>query len=169
MRLLIVRHGVAAEREDFAATGKDDDLRPLTTDGRRKMRRIAKGLLAITEPPDLLVASPLTRAMQTAKILAELYGVQAGATVDALRPDSPLPMFAEWAGQQTVHSTIAIVGHEPHLSELTTWLMSGRTESRIVLKKGGACLLSFEGSVRRGEGMLEWLATPSQLRLLGAS
>ena len=169
MRLLVVRHAIAMEREAFAATGKDDDLWPLTRTGRRKMRQAAKGLLHLAGRPDLLVTSPLTRARQTAKILADIYGVKVVATVDVLRPESPLPMFAAWASQQAGHSTIAIVGHEPHLSGLVTWLMSGGTEPRIVLKKGGACLLSFDGNPRRGKGVLEWLAKPSQLRVFGAS
>ena len=166
MQLLIVRHAVAVERETFAATGKPDDLRPLTPDGRRKMRRIAKGIKSMVEHIDLLATSPLTRAEQTAQILAKAYGIEIGEVVEALRPDSPLQMFAEWARNHSPRSAITIVGHEPHLSELVTWLMTGASESRIALKKGGACFLSFDGAVGRAEGNLEWLATPSQLRRL---
>jgi phosphohistidine phosphatase len=44
MKLLIVRHAIAEEREDFARTGKDDRLRPLTDDGRKRMKQGARGL-----------------------------------------------------------------------------------------------------------------------------
>jgi hypothetical protein len=44
--------------------------------------------------------------------------------------------------------------------------MTGSNDSRIELKKGGACMLSFDSSIRRESGMLSWLLTPRQLRAL---
>jgi phosphohistidine phosphatase len=167
VQLLVIRHAVAVERVSFEATGKHDDLRPLTPDGRRKMRRIAKGLQCMVGRPSLLATSPLTRAVQTAEILADVYGMKIGDTVEALRPGSRVTMFAHWANEHDADATIAIVGHEPHLSGLVSWLMCGDTESHIALKKGGACLLMIEGQVRRASATLEWLLTPAQLRQLG--
>jgi phosphohistidine phosphatase len=60
--------------------------------------------------------------------------------------------------------TVAIVGHEPHLSGLVTWLMTGQIDSRLELKKGAACLLRFERAPGEGEATLRWALTPSQLR-----
>jgi hypothetical protein len=37
-------------------------------------------------------------------------------------------------------------------------------EPRVELKKGGACLLRFDGKPRRAGAILEWLLTPAQLR-----
>ncbi|HEY4219116.1 MAG TPA: histidine phosphatase family protein [Gemmatimonadaceae bacterium] len=168
MQLLIVRHAIALSRETFSATGKDDDLRPLTQDGRRKMRRIAKGLQSLAGHPDVLAASPLTRAQETGQILAEVYGMKLGAPVEALRPEAHFTMFATWTRELDDEATlIAVVGHDPHLSGLVTWLMSGNTEPTVTLKKGGACLLKFDGRVRRSGPVMDWLLTPSQLRQLG--
>jgi phosphohistidine phosphatase len=75
-----------------------------------------------------------------------------------------LEEFEEWARERTDTDVLAIVGHEPHLSMLVTWLMTGSQESRIQLKKGGACLLEFESVPRRNSGTLLWLLTPRQLR-----
>ncbi len=44
MKLLVVRHGAAMEREDFVHTGESDDLRPLTDEGKAEMKLIAAGL-----------------------------------------------------------------------------------------------------------------------------
>jgi phosphohistidine phosphatase len=162
MQLLVIRHGIAVEREAFAATGKSDDLRPLTPDGRRKMRRIAKALRRMIEP-DLLATSPLTRARQTAEIVAEAYETEIDVTIESLRPTAKFPDFVRWAATQDESSTVAIFGHDPHLSGLVSWLMSAATSPNVVLKKGGACLLSFDGAVRRGSAMLEWLLRPEQL------
>src|SRR5690242_10606501 len=70
LRVLAVRHAIAVEREDFAKDGGTDALRPLTKTGRRKMRQAAEGLLTLVSKIDALAASPLTRAAQTADILA---------------------------------------------------------------------------------------------------
>ena len=165
MKLLIVRHAIAMDRDEFAATGKSDDFRPLTTAGRRRMRGVAKGL-ATTVVPDLIATSPLTRAMDTAKILARAYGVEVGAAVDALRPESPPEEFAAWARTQRAESTVAVVGHEPHLSQLVAWLTTGRSSAFIELKKGGACLIELEGAPEESGGTLLWLMRPSQLDAL---
>jgi phosphohistidine phosphatase len=131
------------------------------------MRRVAKGLHSTIGRPDLLVTSPLTRARQTAEILANVYGMKIGEVVEALRPGAKYTMFASWANEQDVDAIVGIVGHEPHLSGLVSWLMSGDIEPRVTLKKGGACFLTFDGKLRRAAGVLEWLLTPAQLRLIG--
>ena len=73
MRLLIVRHAIAEDRVAFAATGKDDDERPLTEEGRSRMEQGARGLRQLVPALDLVATSPLVRAVQTAEILAGAY------------------------------------------------------------------------------------------------
>src|SRR6478672_122417 len=58
MKLLLIRHAIAEEREDFARTGKDDRLRPLTDEGRKKMKQGARGLRRCVPAFDLLAPSP---------------------------------------------------------------------------------------------------------------
>src|ERR1035437_9242251 len=62
----IIRHASAEERSAFAATGKSNDRRPLTDEGRRKMTEAAEGLRALVPHLDVIAASPLVRAQQTA-------------------------------------------------------------------------------------------------------
>lgn len=162
MRLLIVRHAIAMDRDEFAATGQPDDLRPLTAAGRRRMRGVAKGL-ANTIVPDRIATSPLKRAIETGKILSGAYGLEVGVTVDALRPERPPDEFIAWARTQPSSGILAIVGHEPHLSQLVAWLTTGRRSAFVELKKGGACLIEFEGAPRESGGTLLWLMRPSQL------
>src|SRR3989442_2786257 len=74
MRLLVVRHAIAEDREAFARSHKDDSTRPLTPDGRRKMERAALGLKELVPELDVLAASPYKRAIETAEIIAAAYG-----------------------------------------------------------------------------------------------
>jgi len=167
MDLLIVRHGIAEDKEVFANTGKTDDERPLTDKGRKKMKRAARGLCTIAPEIGLLVTSPLARARETAAIVAAAYDIDDVAVEDVLRPESSFDAFVDWLRPRSGRSPVCIVGHEPHLSGLATWLLSGGNESRLELGKGGACLLSFDGTAKRGGATLCWLLTSKQLDAIG--
>ncbi len=132
------------------------------------MRRVVAGLRRVVPRIDLIASSPYTRAMQTAELVAEGYGIAAIKTVDALVPDEPLPRVQSWLQRRSSTRVVAIVGHEPQLAELVTWLMSGLREGRVEMKKGGAALLEFEGQPGPGVGVLRWLLTPGLLRDLAS-
>ena len=169
MKLLVIRHAVAEDLDAFAASGRDDSERPLTDEGRETMRRGLDGLRRLVSSVDLLAASPYVRAMQTAELVADAYTLDRGGikAVGSLVPDAPLERFQSWVQRQSRARLVAIVGHEPQLGMLVTWLMSGLREGRVELKKGGACLLEFEGQPGPGVGVLRWLLTAGQLRDLG--
>ena len=163
MQLLVIRHAIAVTREAFEAIDADDARRPLTNDGRRKMAAGAKGLRRLVPELDVLAASPFVRAQQTAAIVAEHYGGVPIVTTAVLEPDGAPDAFLSWV--RTVEGEVtAIVGHEPHLGALVTWLLTGFTESRVPLRKGGACLLDMGSRPRKGDAMLQWALTASQLR-----
>lgn len=163
MKLLVIRHAVAMDQQAFARTERSDDLRPLSAEGTREMEQVAKGLRAEIKTLDLLATSPLLRARQTADIVADAYGIGPAEITDLLVPGASMEEFEEWCASRGENKVVAVVGHEPHLGCLVTWLMVGRGESRIRLRKGGACLLEFESQVHRDSGTLNWLLTPRQL------
>ena len=167
MHLLIIRHAIAEDREAFAATGAPDDDRPLTSFGKRRMRRNVLGLHRVAPHLDVLATSPLVRADQTARIVANSLKVEEVVTVEALRPDRRPADLLPWLARQPEDATVAIVGHEPHLGILVTWLVSGAEEHGVALRKGGAAMVEFSGRPASGRGVLEWLLLPSQLRSLG--
>jgi phosphohistidine phosphatase len=166
MELLVIRHAIAEEREVWARTGRDDDERPLTREGRRKMREATRGLRELVHQLDRLASSPLTRAWQTAEIVGPAFGNRAIERVDALRPESAPEDLLAWLAEHDDGERIAVVGHEPHLSGIVTWMLTGRAGHVVELKKGAACLLRFEGTPRRGGATLIWSLAPGQLRRL---
>jgi phosphohistidine phosphatase len=167
VELLVIRHARAEDREAFRATGRDDDLRPLTREGRRTMRQAARALPALVPSLDLVVSSPLVRAMETARIVARAYGELEIAALDALRPEHSPELFARWLAQQQPETAVAAVGHEPHLGRLVSYLLAGQSASFLDLKKGAACLVAFPAAVAPGAGLLRWSLTPAQLSALG--
>jgi phosphohistidine phosphatase len=167
MQLLVIRHAIAQERDEFAATGRDDSERPLTAEGRDKLRRGLPGLRRMVPRIDLLASSPFTRARETAELVGEAYGIDEIKTVDALVPDGTLQDVQSWLQRRSSAKVVAIVGHEPQLGELVTWLLSGLREGRVEMKKAGAALIEFDGQPGPGVGVLQWLLTAGQLRDLG--
>ena len=168
MELLIVRHADAGDREEFAKTGKSDHLRPLTKKGHKQMRAAAAGLLQLVPRASIIVTSPYTRALETARIVSAAYGdTPRTETVDALEPERPPADFAKWLRAQDAPVIVA-VGHEPQLSTMASWFMAGDAESLLELKKGGACLLDFDDQPAKGAGILKWLMTARQLKAVGA-
>jgi phosphohistidine phosphatase len=168
MKLLVIRHAIAEERADFARTGQHDDLRPLTAKGRRRMHRVANGLRLRVPDVRLLATSPLVRAVETADILAPVYPEAEREEVEELAPDHELPAFLRWLRERGEGDPIAVVGHEPHLSHLVSWLLAGRFTSFVQLKKGAACLLTFLGEPAPGEARLLWLLQPVDLQRTGS-
>lgn len=163
MELLVVRHAIAEDRDAFAATGREDSERPLTADGARKMRQTARGIHEVVPAVDTIVSSPLVRAVETAEILRREYGLDEIQTVDLLAPDTPVHEVARWLAASD-HQVLMIVGHEPQLGRLVTYLVSGLDRSAIELKKGAACLIDFGEQPAAGGGQLRWAIPPSVLR-----
>jgi phosphohistidine phosphatase len=163
MQLLVIRHAIAMEREDFAKSGRPDSDRPLTDTGRRRMRKNARGLQRIAPRPDLIATSPWLRAADTARVIAETLGVEHMETIDEMTPDHHPRDLAAWLNAHADIATVAVVGHEPHLGELVSWLLGSR-DSHVEFKKGGACLLRIDDEVGAGTAVLQWHLTPAQLR-----
>lgn len=163
MQLLVIRHAIAMEREEWAKSGRPDSDRPLTDTGRRRMRKNARGLQRVSPHPDVIATSPWLRAADTARVVAETLGVERMETIDQMLPDHHPSELAEWLNERSELAAVAVVGHEPHLGELVTWLMGGEG-SNLEFKKGGACLLRIDEKVDAGSGILVWHLTPSLLR-----
>ena len=165
MKLLLLRHAIAEDQEEFSRTGKDDRLRPLTPEGRKKMKQGAKGLRDILPDIDLLATSPLTRAAQTGAIVDSVYGGLAEVEIEELSPEATPTDFLRWLRKQKA-GCIAAVGHEPSISLILSWLLTGSERRIFAFRKGGACLLDFPDEVGAGTATLVWALTPAQLREL---
>jgi phosphohistidine phosphatase len=165
MQILIIRHAIAEDRDVFARTQQDDDLRPLTAKGRQRMQRGAHGLARLTGV-DLLGHSPLTRAVQTAGILGEVFSGCQTLEIPELSPGRGPETVASWLGFVSRQARVALVGHEPDLGELIAWLTTGVPRPFIKLKKGGAVMLECPERPDPGSATLHWVLTPQQLRLL---
>ncbi len=162
MRLLIIRHAIAIPR---GTPGIPDEERPLTPRGQRRFRKAARGLARVAARPDVLLTSPLRRALGTAEIAAQAWGGIKPTIEPVLAEGSPATVLAAFS-TQPADSTVAVVGHEPTLSALLATLLGGAQSGRLTFRKGGAALLDLPGAPAEG-GQLLWFLPPKLLRTLG--
>ena len=162
MNLYILRHGIAADR---SSKYPDDKLRPLTRKGIDRMRREAKGISAIGIAPDLIISSTLVRAVQTAEIVQQgLSAPSRLANSEALVPWAhPSQILQELSADYASAGSVMVVGHEPHMSSLVSYILTGEISWLIDLKKGALCSIDLSPS---GRGQLLWALAPRQLRAL---
>lgn len=161
MILYIIRHAWAEDRDEAAYP--NDDLRPLTTKGKKRFRRVAKRLVKRGFAPLHIATSPLVRCRQTADIIVE-YAPQAPSLdeLDDLKPGSRLAPLLAWTAEHN-DGDVAWVGHAPDVEELTAALI-GAPEAEIHFAKGAVAAIEFTGPPADGKGQLLWLATAELLK-----
>jgi phosphohistidine phosphatase len=161
VKLLLVRHAIAVPSgsADIA-----DEERPLTKLGRKRFRKAARGLARIVPPPALLLTSPLPRALETAEIAADAWGEVTPTPEPLLAGGEAADLIAALAARDE-QGVVALVGHEPGISELLAHLVGGAAE-RVPFKKGGAALVAMDDGPS-GRGQLVWFLPPRLLRKLG--
>ena len=120
--LYIMRHGIAVARgtEDSS----DDSKRPLTPQGKEKMRDIAKGLKRLGVELDWIVSSPLVRAVETAEIVATT--LDPNTPIDrseVLSPGGPPEALVSFLAKHPSRRRVLLTGHEPDLGELAARLV----------------------------------------------
>ena len=159
MDLYILRHGKAGKRGTM--DWEDDRKRPLTAKGEKEMEEIARWIVASGIEPDWIATSPLTRARETAEIVANALGITGRLEeweelAVGQDPDAVLKKLSA----RRADTRGMVVGHEPLLSRTMAMLISSDVSARIVLVKGG---LAKIGEIRFDpvpSGELEWLVTP---------
>ncbi len=156
MIVYIIRHAWAEERDPKKFP--NDDLRPLTAEGKKRFGKTVQRYIAGGLRPSIVATSPLVRCKQTADILLEhLPDSVALVELDALRPGSNLDELIAWTIQQGAEQ-VAWVGHDPDVGELTAALI-GDGSAAIRFAKGAAVAIRFDNDVERAAGDLCFLAT----------
>ena len=164
IELIIVRHAIAFERDE--TRWPDDRLRPLSPEGKHRFRQAAAGLARWLPKVDLLLTSPLERALQTAQILTEVAAWPKAAERPELDPLTDAATTVRSLRQPRVER-LALVGHEPQLSDLIALCVAHPpTGLQMKLKKGAVAVITFESSISAGSGQLFAIVPPRLLRAM---
>ena len=153
MNVYLVRHAHAVDAEE-------DEARPLSRRGNDQVGALADFLkpTGAFQPAEIWHSS-LVRSRQTAELLARRLRLSAPLRLmPDLEPEDDPRAIARRI-KATSHS-LAVVGHEPHLSALATLLVVGRLEFPVfVMKK--CSVLALEGTGNHWS--VRWHVSPELL------
>ena len=151
MILYFLRHGAAG-----SPLPGDDDARELTEGGRAALRAAARVWQRLNLRPDVVISSPLPRALQTAALFCEAVGGEP-VTHDGLRPGASWGGFARAMAAYPDARRVMFVGHEPDLSRAIVELTGAAS---VRMRKGGLACVEFYGVPEPGGGEIAWLLDP---------
>lgn len=161
MNIYLIRHADALPIDMNQVTS--DEERPLSEEGLAQVARLAGAIKRLDVPIDAVLTSPLKRAEQAARGLAEhlkLNNVDVRECND-LAPGGSSKRVAKLLRKVNAQHVL-VVGHEPDLGRHAAFLIGGK-RARIEFAKGGMALILSEDPPRRGTGALLWMLTPGWL------
>jgi phosphohistidine phosphatase len=143
-RLILLRHGKA---EADAPTGQDFD-RALTGRGRRDAALVARELAGAGQTPDLALVSPAVRAKETWEQAAPFFPNAQVEWTPALYHIDPQGIL-DLAFDQAP-SVVMVVGHNPGLGELASFLAREAGQGGMIgFPTGAAAVVDFAPEGRR--------------------
>lgn len=161
MRLYLLRHGTAIDRDDPDCP--PDAQRFLTGKGATRCRQVCEVLRELGVRPQAMFASPLLRAVQTAEIAADVLGFpkarvkQTPTLLPAAAPEEFLGLLNKSKAEE-----VLAAGHAPNLDEVLAAAVGAPQQLTALKKAGVACVEWNEPGM--GKGILLWLAAPKLLR-----
>ncbi len=134
MKIFLIRHGHAVDSDHQLSDGE----RFLSKKGRKSVREVGRALRKAGVSFDVVLTSPLTRAVQTAELLAEQVGFEGVVEVlPSLLPIGPIETAATAIQQHS--RSVAVVGHEPSISALVG-LLTGSGQFPSLRKAQVVCV-----------------------------
>jgi len=165
MEIVLIRHAKAESRDPNS--WPDDGLRPLTAEGRAEQRAATRSMKKMGIKFDFLVTSPLARAKETAEIVAKGYRwLEAPQEAEELGHGYAVGAVIKLLAKFPPDATVALVGHEPDLSDLAGALTTKDGRLNIAVKKSGVVGIEFEGPAEEAKGTLLFHLKPGHLRKL---
>ena len=159
-RLILVRHATAVDKGPEGS----DFHRRLKKRGKREARVMADQVKALIEVPDQMLSSPADRALETAGIFAEHFGVPAERVTlreelyGGLDPGEFLHIIQRL---DDTASSVMIFGHDPSFTEFAGYMIPAFTDS---IPKAGVLVMDIDRprwkAVRQGEAKLVHFERP---------
>jgi phosphohistidine phosphatase len=175
MNLYLMRHADAGvPRENPLLDAK----RGLVKEGKQQCMLMAGVLAGLKAQIDVIIASPLKRARQSAQFVGTEMGFdQPILSSPALAPDGDYAAFQQLIAQHAGREGVLVVGHNPNLHQFIARLMSGNGNGNghgAAHGQGGGCIRLRKGAIARIDmsrrpPQLQWLIDPRLARVVYAS
>jgi phosphohistidine phosphatase len=163
MNLYILRHASAGVRRASLIV---DNKRPLDKEGKEQCLLVGRYLSAIKVQFDLIISSPLKRALQTASLVGTEVAYDSKIQVsEVVSPSGTVAGFQALVGDLKGHENVLIVGHNPNLPQFLGSLISSPRPATIRMRKGAIARVDYT----QRPGQLLSLVDPRLLRQIYAS
>ncbi len=156
MLVYLLRHGIAEDQKP----GNGDAARELTAEGRTELKRILKAVVKAGVKPSLILASPYTRARDTAKLARKILKTEEDLLeTKTLAPEGqPQSVWSEICDHRKEES-LMLVSHNPLMEQLVSFLL-GTPTLQFDFKKGAIVAIEIDNFRGQPNGVLLWAITP---------
>jgi phosphohistidine phosphatase len=158
MNLYLMRHANAGLRRENPAL---DAKRALIKEGKDQCMLMARVLSALKSQVDVIVSSPLKRALQTAQFVGTEMGYESKVEISsALGLDADFAAFQQMLAKYADREGVLVVGHTPNLFQFLGRLITGNGAAAIRMRKGSIARVDMD----RHPPLLRWLIDPRMAR-----
>lgn len=155
MNLYLIRHSIA---ENISLDKKDFD-RELTSEGKSVIAKTSQAWKNYINQLDVVLSSPLTRAVQTAEIIStNLQANQNLVKDNNLGTGSRTSDLIELLNSLE-YENVAVVGHQPDLS-IHVNNFCGTGSFNLVFPPAALAKIEFDNSIKYGRGKLVYFIPP---------
>jgi len=163
MNLYLMRHADAGLPRGNPVL---DAKRGLIKDGKDQCVLMAALLSAFKVQVDVILSSPLKRAMQTAQFVGTELGYEGKVEVcPALDMDANYLDFQKLLAKYADMEGVLIVGHNPNLFQFLVRLVTGNGGANIRVRKGSVARIDLD----RHPPQLQWIIDPRMARAIYSS
>lgn len=164
MDLYLIRHAKAHDPDP--ARWPDDHDRPLSASGEELLQQVARAISTIVPEVNIVLRSPYLRARQTADVLCAVADWPEALSTSALEPGKSQVEVVHALTEYRGVGALALVGHEPLLSHLASYLLVGElVRANIKMRPGSILYMSFDAWPGMGNGTIQWLLDPRTLNM----
>ncbi len=163
MDLYIVRHGAAAELDSEIA---EDAFKYLTIHGRNHCKIVAQRLKDLKVKFDVMISSPLVRAVQTAEVFASVlkYDAVIKTAIELIGGNS-YSRFLQLLKRNSHHDTIGIFGHAPDVNSFALNLVKNDNckDLQLNFKNASVCKINYDPASETGT--FKWFLNSENMKL----
>lgn len=163
MNLYLMRHANAGIPRESA---KLDAKRGLIAEGKEQCMLMGRLLGALRVHPDIIVSSPLKRALQTAQFVGNELGYEGRVEISpALDLSAGYADFQKLINKYADRQDVMFVGHNPNLFQFLGRLITGNGGAGVRMRKGSVVRIDMD----KHPPLLQWLIDPRMARWIYAS
>lgn len=163
MILYLMRH---ADAGTLRGNPLLDSKRGLVKEGKEQCMLMARALNALKVQVDVVVSSPLKRALQTAQFVGTELGYDARVEISAaLEPNASFADFQDMLTEYAGHEGMLAVGHNPNMFQFLGRMITGNGGAAIRMRKASIARVDLD----RHPPRLQWLIDPRTVRGIYAS